>query len=1005
MLLGQPAEFLLTQASFYRLVVVGLAMDVGVTSAFAGTDAASGQAFGSGLIGSSLGSIGSGSNQGVAQSFGAVDPNQMSAAQGIYSPGSVGMTDPSINNYGNAQQVLLQSTTCMSAAWAPALAVMQTNAASAVQSMSSVCTAVAHSLQQSLSQIGASASAVQVQQAGQAVGALLSMGGSSASQVQSFVANCGGTPACNLVNPTDMTNAANTIVTAANAGQAACAGLPVSFTASGLAGQIAAIQAILTGYQAASTSSLLAQIRTTCQYAQSYNSTTSNGQVNIGTLMGPSTGTSLAGGVLAAGNPITKVLNNPANAGLISEFSGFMQANNAAFSQVFTSCAAAQTKYATIAPPGVAGSAPGTTTVTTVSPPVVSPCSGNPTGQVGNTLGFPAVGMTWMYGNTALTCPGPAQAVYLNAPYENPTANPQTLSFTLASTSPASLVINGATVLTSPGTAAGGAPAPAASAAVTIPGTVQGSSPTEFSVVTGGGAVELAILNGSGTTAAVLNPTWSVSASSTPPAPVTTTTTTPSSTVTIPTPSAQQNTVVCKAAIQCMGTQCHSVMSTQDLSFSKAATSLSALQQLQENACCAPGTSAAAGNCTPQIFCGKPATCRTFPGAGWLTNDCCNDPVKTPLLSTLLKIGTIAYSAGLLSSAGSAIMSSAPNWVSSDYNSMSGWYDATTSSITSAAGTAWSTVSGPWKSMAASVANAFGAGGPTAESQFFTGAKALVNVTGTNTATATTSQGGALASDVQVVGAAATVLSGALVGVADTAIEFMAGPAAAGIESVLFGSASAAAAGTADAAGATYTGAVAGSAGSTAGSAGATGAGTGVGAPAAGIGILGVIAIVYATYEIVVLIAHILTSCTNDEFTLYQDNHNKECHYVGDWCKTSFLGMCLETDQSYCCYPSPLVRIIMEQILMNQPGVNGGAGYGSVKAPNCGGLTPAQLATVDWSKINLSEWLGIIEAGGLMANTNTQAAAEYKATNASHPSGMVDQNNAPLPANAIYTGQ
>jgi conjugal transfer mating pair stabilization protein TraN len=83
----------------------------------------------------------------------------------------------------------------------------------------------------------------------------------------------------------------------------------------------------------------------------------------------------------------------------------------------------------------------------------------------------------------------------------------------------------------------------------------------------------------------------------------------------------------------------------------------------------------------------------------------------------------------------------------------------------------------------------------------------------------------------------------------------------------------------------------------------------------------------------------------------------KVCHYVGSHC-AGFL--CIEKDDVYCCYDSPLARIMQEQI--RAQGIDGG--WGSAKTPKCGGLMTSQLALVNWDQVDLSEWLGLLAIGG-----------------------------------------
>ena len=66
----------------------------------------------------------------------------------------------------------------------------------------------------------------------------------------------------------------------------------------------------------------------------------------------------------------------------------------------------------------------------------------------------------------------------------------------------------------------------------------------------------------------------------------------------------------------------------------------------------------------------------------------------------------------------------------------------------------------------------------------------------------------------------------------------------------------------------------------------------------------------------------------------------------------------------YCCFRSPSIRIMMEQV-RQQVG-----GWGTPTNPNCSQLTPDQLAQIDWSQIKMDQ----IEAyrGQAAMTTNAQ---------------------------------
>lgn len=112
---------------------------------------------------------------------------------------------------------------------------------------------------------------------------------------------------------------------------------------------------------------------------------------------------------------------------------------------------------------------------------------------------------------------------------------------------------------------------------------------------------------------------------------------------------------------------------------------------------------------------------------------------------------------------------------------------------------------------------------------------------------------------------------------------------------------------------------------------------------------------VYLVYQIAMIIIQIIYECTEDELTLGVDRELKKCSYVGTYCASKILGMCAEIRDSYCCYPSPLGRIIVEQGTKQL-----GRDQGTAKAPQCDGLTIAEIDKIDWDQMDLSEWVGML---------------------------------------------
>lgn len=119
------------------------------------------------------------------------------------------------------------------------------------------------------------------------------------------------------------------------------------------------------------------------------------------------------------------------------------------------------------------------------------------------------------------------------------------------------------------------------------------------------------------------------------------------------------------------------------------------------------------------------------------------------------------------------------------------------------------------------------------------------------------------------------------------------------------------------------------------------------------------ISTVYTIYSVTMLVMKIIFQCTEDELELNVKRQLKSCTYLGSYCHTEILGVCVEKRESYCCYSSPLSRILQEQI---RPQL--GLSNGTPEHPQCGGLPIDRFAEVNWDYVNLDEWLGILQETG-----------------------------------------
>jgi hypothetical protein len=124
---------------------------------------------------------------------------------------------------------------------------------------------------------------------------------------------------------------------------------------------------------------------------------------------------------------------------------------------------------------------------------------------------------------------------------------------------------------------------------------------------------------------------------------------------------------------------------------------------------------------------------------------------------------------------------------------------------------------------------------------------------------------------------------------------------------------------------------------------------------------------VYLIYQIVKILAALIFKCKESELSFGVELRNRMCHYVGSYCskrvRVNLVSTkCLYKTQSYCCFSSPLSRIMVEQ--MRAQGI--GPEWGTGKRPNCEGIAIAALETVDWSRVDLSEWEAILFEAGLV---------------------------------------
>ncbi|MCW5632013.1 MAG: type-F conjugative transfer system mating-pair stabilization protein TraN [Rubrivivax sp.] len=107
---------------------------------------------------------------------------------------------------------------------------------------------------------------------------------------------------------------------------------------------------------------------------------------------------------------------------------------------------------------------------------------------------------------------------------------------------------------------------------------------------------------------------------------------------------------------------------------------------------------------------------------------------------------------------------------------------------------------------------------------------------------------------------------------------------------------------------------------------------------------------------VIIYIILSMMSCNEEEGKLAMKEGARLCHTVGTWCSSCFrvLGSCvscIEHTTSKCCFNSMLARIVNEQGRAQI-----GKGWGGAQSPDCSGFTVAQLQSLDFARMDLSEF-------------------------------------------------
>lgn len=160
---------------------------------------------------------------------------------------------------------------------------------------------------------------------------------------------------------------------------------------------------------------------------------------------------------------------------------------------------------------------------------------------------------------------------------------------------------------------------------------------------------------------------------------------------------------------------------------------------------------------------------------------------------------------------------------------------------------------------------------------------------------------------------------------------------------------------------------------------------------------LSVVGYVYMVYQIGCMASRMIFKCRDEQIALAASRELGNCSYVGQYCSKKVLHSCIQKTYSYCCYSSPLSRIIQEQIHLQL----GRPIYGlDPKHPDCGGIEVGELEKIDWEHIDLSEWSALLKITGNMPSPEdlnpdilTGAGSMLNIDYSSAPAGEIQRKN------------
>ncbi|MCL1107752.1 conjugal transfer protein TraN [Shewanella algicola] len=124
--------------------------------------------------------------------------------------------------------------------------------------------------------------------------------------------------------------------------------------------------------------------------------------------------------------------------------------------------------------------------------------------------------------------------------------------------------------------------------------------------------------------------------------------------------------------------------------------------------------------------------------------------------------------------------------------------------------------------------------------------------------------------------------------------------------------------------------------------------------------IISFVGMLYTIYNMVKLLANLLTQCDDNESDVGVKLAQKQCFAVGKkYCAKKVLGVCYVRRQDWCCYSSMLSRIIADQ----------GSKQLGKDMSSCPGFTIEEFGRIDFDQLDLSEWLSTMYEADILSTS------------------------------------